>query len=124
MNKEISELVDGIIKATKKLKPGGKILVITFHSLEDKIVKFFFNNYSKNKSRPSRYFPENKIEGKNLFEVYKNKVLRPSKKEVDQNNRSRSAKLRFAVRSNTNFQYPQDLINKFKTYLDLEAINV
>ena len=124
VNKEISELVDGIIKATKKLKPGGKILVITFHSLEDKIVKFFFNNYSKNKSRPSRYFPENKIEGKNLFEVYKNKVLRPSKKEVDQNNRSRSAKLRFAVRSNTNFQYPQDLINKFKTYLDLEAINV
>ena len=124
MNKEISELVDGIIKATKKLKPGGKILVITFHSLEDKIVKFFFNNYSKNKSRPSRYFPENKIEGKNLFEVYKNKVLRPSKKEVDQNNRSRSAKLRFATRSKNNFEYPMDLIKRFKKYLDLEEINV
>ena len=50
VNKEISELINGIINATKKLKPGGKILVVTFHSIEDKIVKFFFNNFSKNKS--------------------------------------------------------------------------
>ena len=47
MNKEITELVNGIINATKKLKPGGKILVISFHSIEDKIVKFFFTNFSK-----------------------------------------------------------------------------
>ena len=57
VNKEITELINGIIHATKKLKPGGKILIISFHSLEDKIVKFFFSHYSKNKSRPSRYFP-------------------------------------------------------------------
>ena len=60
VNKEITELIIGIINATKKLKPGGKILVISFHSLEDRIVKYFFTNFSKNKSRPSRYFPENK----------------------------------------------------------------
>ena len=124
VNKEISELINGVIKATKKLKPGGKILVVTFHSIEDKIVKYFFNNFSKNKSRPSKYFPENKNQEVNLFEDYKNKVFRPSKKEIDKNNRSRSAKLRFAIRSNTEFQYPQDLINKFKNFLDLESTNV
>lgn len=124
VNKEVSELIYGIINATKKLKPGGKILVITFHSIEDKIVKYFFNNYSKNKSRSSRYFPENKIEQAYLFETYKNKVLKPSKKEVEINNRARSAKLRFAIRSNSDFHYPQDLINKFKNYLELESVNV
>ena len=58
VNKEITELVNGVISASKKLKPGGKILVISFHSLEDKIVKYFFN-FSKNKSRTSRYFEKN-----------------------------------------------------------------
>ena len=47
VNKEITELINGIINATKKLKPGGKILVVSFHSIEDKIVKFFFTNFSK-----------------------------------------------------------------------------
>ena len=61
VNKEITELINGIINATKKLKPGGKILVVSFHSLEDRIIKYFFTNYSKNKSRPSRYLPESKI---------------------------------------------------------------
>ena len=124
VNKEITELINGVINATKKLKPGGKILVISFHSLEDKIVKYFFSNFSKNKSRPSRYFPENKALEKSLFNEYKNRVIRPSKKEIELNNRSRSAKLRFAVRSNNNFEYPKDLIKKFKRFLDLEAINV
>ena len=41
VNKEITELVNGITKATKKFKPNGKLIIITFHSLEDKIVKFF-----------------------------------------------------------------------------------
>ena len=42
VNKEITELVDGIINATRILRPGGKIVIISFHSIEDKIVKFFF----------------------------------------------------------------------------------
>ena len=124
VNKEVTELINGIIKATKKLKPGGKILVISFHSLEDRIVKYFFTNFSKNKSRSSRYFPENKKKDNLLFDEYKNKVFRPSKQEIDQNIRSRSAKLRFAIRSNSKFDHPNDLIKKFKKYLDLEAINV
>ena len=124
VNKEITELINGIINATKKLKPGGKILVISFHSIEDRIIKYFFTNFSKNKSRPSRYLPENKVVNTSLFEQYKNRILRPTNEEINQNNRSRSAKLRFAIRSKNNFEYPSDLIKKFKNYLNVESINV
>jgi 16S rRNA (cytosine1402-N4)-methyltransferase len=124
VNKEITELINGVINATKKLKPGGKILVISFHSLEDRIIKYFFTNFSKNQSRPSRYLPENKISKLILFDEYKNKVFKPSKQEIEQNYRSRSAKLRFATRSNNKFEYPQDIIKKFQKYLDLEATDV
>ena len=124
VNKEITELINGIIIATKKLKPGGKILVVSFHSLEDKIIKYFFSNFSKNKSRPSRYLPENETSETTLFDEYKNKVFRPSKYEIGNNNRARSAKLRFAIRNRNKFRYPKDLVKKFKKYLDLESINV
>ena len=124
VNKEITELIYGIINATKILKPGGKILVVSFHSLEDKIVKYCFSNFSKNKSRPSRYLPESTLLDTALFSEYKNKVFRPSKKEIELNNRSRSAKLRFAIRGENKFEHPQELIKKFKKYLDLEAIDV
>ncbi len=124
VNKEISELISGIINATKFLKPGGKILIISFHSIEDKIVKYLFNNFSKNRSKPSRYLPEDENNSDVLFEKYINKVIRPSKREINKNNLSRSAKLRFAIRSNDPFVYPANLVKKFKIYLDLEATNV
>ena len=124
VNKEITELINRIINATKVLKPGGKILIVSFHSIEDKIVKYFFRNFSTNKSKPSRYLPENENDSTALFNEYKNKVLKPSKKEVGQNNRSRSAKLRYAIRSKNKFSHPDELLKKFKKYLDLEAINV
>jgi len=124
VNKELTELIKGIINAARKLKPGGKLLIISFHSLEDRIVKYFFTHFSKNKSRPSRYLPESKVFDIALFEPYKNKILRPSNDEINQNSRSRSAKLRFAIRSKNKFEYPFDLIKKFKNYLDLESINV
>ena len=123
VNKEITELISGIIKATKILKPGGKILIVSFHSIEDKIVKYFFSNFSTNKSKPSRYLPDEDGSKTALFEEYKNKILKPTKKEIDKNNRSRSAKLRYAIRSNNKFIHPNELIKKFKKYLDLEAIN-
>ena len=123
VNKEITELINGVINATKRLKPGGKIIVVSFHSLEDKIIKFFFTNFSVNRSRSSRYIPEQNITQKALFEEYKNRVLRPSKEELKRNNRSRSAKLRFATRSKNKFTPPEELKKKFKKYLDLESIN-
>ena len=124
VNKEITELVNGLIKAIKILKPGGKIIIISFHSIEDKIIKYLFSNFADNKSRPSRYFPESKASSSSLFSEYKNRVFRPSTQEIALNNRSRSAKLRFAIRNKNKFLYPKDLIKKFKKYLDLEAINV
>jgi 16S rRNA (cytosine1402-N4)-methyltransferase len=92
--------------------------------LEDKIIKYFFTNFSKNKSKSSRYIPESKLVEPSLFDNYRNRVFRPSVEEVNLNNRSRSAKLRFAIRSKNKFEYPKNLIKKFKKYLDLEAINV
>ena len=124
VNKEISELINGIINATKLLKPGGKILVVSFHSIEDKIVKYFFSNYSQNRSKPSRYFPENNFNTNILFEKYNKKILKPSEKELIENISSRSAKLRYAIRSKNKFIYPEDLFHKFSNYLNLEAINV
>ena len=123
VNKEITELITGIISATKLLKPGGKILIVSFHSIEDKIVKYFFSNFSENRSTPSRYLPDDKNIDLLLFEKYFNKAIKPSIKEINKNFPSRSAKLRFAVRSNNTFIYPVDLVNKFKKYLNIEAIN-
>ena len=124
VNKEITELINGMVNATKYLKPGGKIVIITFHSIEDKIVKFFFKNFSKNKSNPSRYLPEENSDNLALFENYINKIIKPSTEEIRNNNPSRSAKLRFAVRSKNNFFYPKIFFQKFNEYLKIEAYNV
>ena len=123
VNKEFTELIEGLISATQAIKAGGKIIVITFHSIEDKIVKFFFTNYSKNKSRTSRYYPDS-YEEKTLFENYKNKIIRPTEKELKENNPSRSAKLRFATRSQSDFFYPKEFKKKFIHYTDLENRDV
>ena len=125
VNKETTELVEGIIKATKYVKIGGKIIIISFHSIEDKIVKFYFSNYSKNKSKPSRYFPEEKKENNEVFfENYRNDLLKPSEKEIKENPSSRSAKLRFATRNKKMFSEPINFRDRFKKYLDIEKINV
>ena len=119
VNKEFSELINGLIEATKLVKSGGKIIVISFHSLEDKIVKFFFTNYSKNKSKVSRYLPD-LSKGSTLFENYKNKIVTPSSEEIIKNNASRSAKLRYITRCKNDFFYPNDLKKRFIKYLELE----
>ena len=101
------------------MKPGGKLIVISFHSIEDKIIKFFFKNFSKNRSRSNKYLPE-KSDYLSLFDNYKNKVINATTKEVKRNPRSRSAKLRVAIRSSDEFIEPQELRNKFKYLTDLE----
>ena len=123
VNREITELIEGISKAAKVLKEDGKIIVISFHSIEDKIVKFFFSNYSSNRSNSSRYFPSKKKDERILFKDFKKKPLIASHKEVHLNPKSRSAKLRYAVRNNNDFFYPKELIDKFEKYLKIEKLN-
>ena len=81
VNKETTELINGIIKASKLLKPGGKILIVSFHSIEDKIIKYFFSNSSPNSSRPSRYLPDVNNDSLALFENII-KVIKPSNNEI------------------------------------------
>ena len=119
VNQEISELIEGIIKATKILKPGGKLVVVSFHSIEDKIVKFYFKNFSKNHSRTNKYLPEINS-NLSLFNNYKNRVIKATSDEIKKNPRSRSAKLRVAVRSEVEFKDPKELRKKFKYLTDLE----
>ena len=124
VNKEISELIEGIIHATKLLKPGGKLITVSFHSIEDKIIKFYFKNYSSSKSNPSRYVPENKEDDQSLFEGYKNKIKKATDEELRINPKSRSAKLRIATRNNNKFFFPSDLKLKFKKLLEIESLHV
>ena len=78
VNKEVTEIINGLIAATKILKKDGILAVVTFHSLEDKIVKYFFKSLSENES-VSRYLPKLN-EKKNLFKMIKKKPIIPSLK--------------------------------------------
>jgi len=124
VNKETSELIEGLIKATQFIKQGGKIIIISFHSIEDKIIKYYFTNYSSNKSNPSRYMPSHSNEKNSFFEKYKNNFLKPSEKEIVKNFASRSAKLRHATRTKQSFNYPKEFIEKFQKYLDIENVAI
>ena len=124
VNKETTELIDGLIKASQFIKFGGKIIVISFHSIEDKIVKYYFTNYSSNKSNPSRYMPSQSNLKNSFFEKYKNNFLTPSLKELIKNPASRSAKLRQAVRTEQEFNYPEEFKEKFKRYIDVENVAI
>ena len=110
VNKEISELINGLITASKILKKDGVIAVVSFHSIEDKIVKYFFKSLSQNKS-VSRYLP--KIEQSNiLFSLLKKKPIKPSQKEIIKNPPSRSAKLRYVVKKENLYEVKTDLTKK------------
>ena len=120
VNKETTELIEGLIKASQLIKSGGKIIVVSFHSIEDKIIKYYFTNYSSNKSNPSRYMPTENNQKNSFFEKYKNNFLTPSPEELIKNPASRSAKLREATRTEQEFIYPNEFKEKFKKYIDIE----
>ena len=119
VNKEISELIDSLISSFKLLPKGGVIVVVSFHSIEDKIVKYFFHHYSQNKNS-SRYLPEKETK-KILFNLPQKKPLIPEKYEILKNPPSRSAKLRYAIKINDNQDF-SDFKKKFKYLLDIENI--
>ena len=118
VNKEISELIYGLINATKVLEKNGIIVVVSFHSLEDKIVKYFFKSLSETKS-VSRYMPKTK-EKVNLFKLINKKPIIPSPQEIIENPPSRSAKLRSAVKQEDSVNFDTDILEKFKNLIEIE----
>lgn len=119
VNQELTELILGLIEAAKLLSNGGILIVVSFHSLEDRIVKNFFNLYSNLRKNPSRYLPIKKNKS-SLFKLVSKKPLVANMKEIKENIRSRSAKLRYAIRNNNSFFYPNEFKNKFVNYFKLE----
>ena len=99
VNDELGELSRGLEGATSSLKNGGKIVVVDFHSLEDRLVKNFFKQKSGKNVSVSRYMPMPLIRENVVFEKISKAIL-PSNEEILQNKRSRSAKLRFAIKCN------------------------
>ena len=118
VNKEISELIYGLINAAKIVKKDGVIAVVTFHSLEDKIVKYFFKSLSENKS-VSRYMPKGE-EKVNLFKSLNKKPIVPSEKEIKENPPSRSAKLRYVIKKEDFYDFETDILEKFDHLIKIE----
>ena len=118
VNKEISELINGLIAASKVLKKDGILVVVTFHSLEDKIVKYFFKSLSENKSI-SRYVPK-MDQPEILFNMIDKKPKIPSAKELKENIPSRTAKLRYVVKKNGQYNFETDIFEKFKHLIEIE----
>jgi 16S rRNA (cytosine1402-N4)-methyltransferase len=97
VNEELAELAEGLHAAEQVLKPGGRLVVVTFHSLEDRIAKSFLVARSR-RSGPSRHRPEVE-QAAATFRVLTKRPIVPDEAEVVVNPRARSAKLRAAERT-------------------------
>ena len=98
VNNEYGELAQGLMAAERALKPGGQLAVVTFHSVEDRMVKRFLQARGGGMSNANRYAPEAE-EIVAAFKVIKRKAIIADDEELSQNPRSRSAKLRVAMRT-------------------------
>ena len=96
VNDEINELRTSLKKTINILNKDGLLIIVSFQSLEDRIVKDFFNHHSGKRWRSSRHYPELVDSGSITFKIITKKPLRPSDIEINLNPRSRSAKLRVA----------------------------
>lgn len=99
VNDELGELERGLDNGLKILKDGGRMVVVTFHSLEDRIVKNFFKQKAGKDTNVSRYLPQkNSDENKELS--FCSKAVLPTELEIENNSRAHSAKLRYAIKIN------------------------
>ncbi len=96
VNDELGELARALMAAERALKPGGRLVVVTFHSLEDRIVKRFIVDRSAN-AAGSRHLPETVNRAPTFASA--GKAVAPSEREIETNPRARSAKLRAAIRT-------------------------
>jgi 16S rRNA (cytosine1402-N4)-methyltransferase len=100
INEELDELANGLAAAERLLRAGGRLAVVTFHSLEDRIAKRFLASRSAPPPRASRHLPE--APGEILapsFQLLNRRPIEPSKGEIARNPRARSARLRAALRT-------------------------
>ncbi len=98
VNDEFGELLAGLQAAERALKPGGKLAVVTFHSLEDRVVKRYLAARSGGAGRANRYAPAVEEE-KPQLQLLSRRAIGPDDDELAVNPRSRSAKLRVAQRT-------------------------
>lgn len=96
VNDELGELSRGLSGAANRLQKNGRLVVVDFHSLEDRIVKNFFKENGGKRIRVSKYAPE-LVQDERLFAEV-SKVIMPTAEECGINPRARSAKLRYAIR--------------------------
>lgn len=96
VNDELGELSRGLSGAANRLQKNGRLVVVDFHSLEDRIVKNFFKENGGKRIRVSKYAPE-LVQDEHLFAEV-SKVVMPTAEECGKNPRARSAKLRYAIR--------------------------
>jgi len=99
VNDELGELARALVAAERLLKPGGRLVVVTFHSLEDRMVKQWLRDRSGKNTGGSRHMPLMAKGPAPTFELHPTKAVLPKDKEVEGNPRARSAKLRAAVRT-------------------------
>ncbi|MCL3882326.1 16S rRNA (cytosine(1402)-N(4))-methyltransferase RsmH [Marivita sp. GX14005] len=98
VNDEYGALMDGLMAAERALKPGGLLAVVSFHSVEDRMVKRFMQARAGQTGRANRYAPEIEAEPP-AFEIVTRKAVGPDADELERNPRARSAKLRVARRT-------------------------
>lgn len=98
VNAEFEELFRGLMAAERALKPGGMLAVVTFHSIEDRMVKRFLQARSGRMGRANRYAPD-AVEAAPQFELVARKAIGPDARELAENPRARSALLRVARRT-------------------------
>ncbi|UWQ48591.1 16S rRNA (cytosine(1402)-N(4))-methyltransferase RsmH [Leisingera caerulea] len=98
VNAEYDELFEGLLAAERALKPGGLLAVVTFHSVEDRMVKRFFQHRAGKTGRANRYAPEQE-ETPPQFELVTRKAVGPDEQELAENPRARSARLRVGRRT-------------------------
>ncbi|MAF28311.1 MAG: 16S rRNA (cytosine(1402)-N(4))-methyltransferase [Croceicoccus sp.] len=98
VNGELDELAAGLGAAEDLLREGGRLAVVTFHSLEDRMVKRFLRDASNSGAAPSRHLPDLRSSGQAAFEKPM-RAVRATESEIARNPRSRSAVLRAAVRT-------------------------
>ncbi|MEQ8824920.1 MAG: 16S rRNA (cytosine(1402)-N(4))-methyltransferase RsmH [Filomicrobium sp.] len=100
VNDELGQLLHGLVGAERALKPGGKLVVVTFHSIEDRIVKRFINSRCGKTEGVSRHMPVPAVpKHEPSFQIINSRSLTSSKDELEANPRARSARLRMAVRT-------------------------